>query len=263
MKCSVAQTQMLELERPDRPTPPLRAHLARCSACREWFHALLQMERNVPLLPVPPSTGREQFLRHVLTGEPLPGRNGTTAPPVAGRTGAVRRERGMQKTALATGLAAGLVLFAVGLLAIQSPQEVRGDHTSDPFIKKLLDRDLKLASAATARERLQELAGLADDLRVETEMLARLSANEELERLAGLYQRVMRNGIARNAGKVPAADHEGLRDVAFRLGEASRAAELTAAAHPNSSGPLREIATAAREAEDTVRKLLPKEEGQP
>lgn len=262
MKCSAAQTQMLELERPDRPTPTLRAHLARCPACREWFHALLQLERNVPLMPVPSSTGREQFLRHVLTGEPLPGRNGATAPPLPARTGAVRRERGLQKTALATGLAAGLVLFAVGLLAVQSPVAVQGSHTSDPFVKKLLDRDLRLASAATARERLQELAGMADDLRGETEMLARLSADGELETLAQLYQRVMQHGIVKHAAKLPPADREELRDVAFRLSEAGRAAELTAQAHPNSSGPLREIATAAREAEVAVRQLLTKE-GQP
>lgn len=260
MKCSVAQTRMLELERPDRPTPALRAHLANCSACQEWFHAFLQMERNVHLLPVPPSTGREQFLRHVQTGEPLPGRNGATAPSVAGRMRAARRERGMQKTALATGLAAGLVLFAVGLMAIQNNPDPRNTYRTDPLVKRLLQRDLALAKAQTPVERVTELKGLTDDLRQETKALARVSANEQLQTVAKLYQKVMRDGIVIHADKV--TDREQLHNLAFELAEAGREANLLADAEPSSSTPLRQIATAAHEAETAVRNRLAKE-GQP
>jgi hypothetical protein len=258
MKCSVAQTRMLELERPDRPTPALRAHLANCSACREWFHTFLQMERNVPLLPVPPSTGRESFLRHLQTGEPLPGRNGTTTPSVSKRIGAARRERGMQKTALATGLAAGLVLLAVGLLAIQKPSPAVAAHDPDPLVAKLLQRDLTLAKAQTPLARVNELQTLTDDLRSETETLAKASATTELAKVAGLYEKVMREGIVKHARKVPAEDREKLRDVAFLLDAAGRSARSLAAQHPDSSAPLHQIETAAREAEVAVRDLLPK-----
>lgn len=261
MKCRAAQTRMLELERPDRPGSALRAHLAGCPACQEWFHTFLQMERSVPQLPVPASTGKEQFLRHVLTGEPLPGRNGHAVPRTNFRPDLMRRERGLQKTALATGLAAGLVFLAIGLLALQTTSPIRDNYRRDPLVEKLLKRDLKLASAPSARQRVEELTALADDLRGETQMLAKASADRELETVARLYQKVMQDGIIKHARKIPPGERQQLVGVAEKLEAARREAELLAGAHPQDSAPLQQIAAAAREAESAVRTLTT--EGQP
>src|SRR5262249_24451424 len=162
-----------------------------------------------------------------------------------------RRERGMRKTALATGLAAGLVLFAVGLLAIQPTPERREPYVADALVQKLLAHDLNLAKAKTGQERLRELKGLADDLRGAAEMLARLSAKEELGAVAGLYERVLVNGVVAHARKV-AADREGLLDVAFKLDAARRDAEKLARECPDSARPLNQIIVATRTAEDAV-----------
>lgn len=256
MKCSVAQTRMLELERPDRPTPPLRAHLARCSACREWFHQFVQIERNVSLLPVPPSTRKEEFLRQVLTGEPTPGRNGTGNSRESGPARVLRRERGLRKMALATGLAAGLVLFAIGLMALQ-PTLPRGGGRPETLVEKLLKHDLKLAAASTAQKRVEQLAALADDLHRETGELALTeeAPQQELLDLARLYQKVVHEGLVTQAEKVPADERPRLLEIAGRLEQTRQKAAELAASLPSGSVPLSDIATAAGKAEARVRDL--------
>jgi hypothetical protein len=66
MSCLSVQNELLGLEEPSSPPAPVREHLAGCSACREWQRRLVQLERNVPLLPVPPSQGRVRLLRRLL-----------------------------------------------------------------------------------------------------------------------------------------------------------------------------------------------------
>jgi hypothetical protein len=258
MKCSVAQTRMLELERPDRPTPALRAHLARCPACQEWFHQFLQMERMVPQIPVPPSTGREQFLQRVLT-EPLPDRNGTPLPDFqqegVGRMAILRRERGMRKMALATGLAAGLILLAMGLIALQPGSDRHDGPRAEGLVKKLLERDLQLASASTAQKRVEGLTALADELRTETRSLAKApNAADDLATLARLYGQVVSTGIVAQGRKVSAEERGPIVD---QLERASREANALAAQSPASAVPLQQIADTAR---DAARNL---KEGQP
>ena len=57
MKCQAAQRRLLEAEDPALPPEKVRHHLAACPACRQWQRRLVQVERHVPLLPVPAGSG--------------------------------------------------------------------------------------------------------------------------------------------------------------------------------------------------------------
>src|SRR5438132_1556387 len=63
MKCSHVQRQLLTLETPGRPPAEVTLHLAACPVCQEWQRHLLQIEANLPRLPVPHSTGKARFLQ--------------------------------------------------------------------------------------------------------------------------------------------------------------------------------------------------------
>jgi hypothetical protein len=68
---------------------------------------------------------------------------------------------------------------------------------------RLLDCDLKLAEAQKPRQRLEILIELADVLHFETRMLAKAAPPARLDHLAGLYDRVLEEGIAAAARELP------------------------------------------------------------
>jgi hypothetical protein len=249
MKCSVLQRQLLELERPDHPPIELLTHLARCPACRAWQRQLLQLESQVRLLPVPPSTTQDDFLARLLVGvsgpAPAPESTEELAPPTLPlperytipirpslRLG--RRERGVRKVALATGLAAGLLLFVLGWSAWLMPPTIPDKHTGkqpppDPLVAALVKHNLHLASAAKPRERVETLAALADDLHGEMRSLARAGTREDLETLAVLYKRVLEDGILKQADLLPRAQRaQVLKPIANRLSLAGNEAQQLA-----------------------------------
>ena len=66
MNCTTIQRRLLAAEQPDRPAAEVKSHLAECPACRAWHRRLVQLERHIPLLPVPPSEGKAELLHHLL-----------------------------------------------------------------------------------------------------------------------------------------------------------------------------------------------------
>src|SRR5207253_107670 len=99
-------------ERPEQPAPVVVTHLAGCSACRGWHRRLVQVEQDIPRLPVPPSRPPAAFLEQLLNG-PSPGK--LISPPFLLRPDPdAVRAGGRQKLALAFALAASLVVFVLG-----------------------------------------------------------------------------------------------------------------------------------------------------
>lgn len=183
MNCDSAQRQLLGLEVPSEPPADVEAHLADCVGCRDWLHRLAQFEKQVPLLPVPPTLAKTALLERLASATPQPRR--LFFFPVAHR----------RAWPVVVGLAAASLLLAVAW-AIRpgstSPQAAKAVHTPDPLVHTLVQRDLKLAKARTAPERVTTLADLADDLHRESRALSRLAAPTELRSLAQLLQEVLR-----------------------------------------------------------------------
>ena len=90
MNCDVSQRRLLALPEPADPPPALREHLEVCPHCQEMQRRLVQVERNVPLLPVPASTARADFLERFRS-------EGTVAEKVLFHLREVKRLRAAQE----------------------------------------------------------------------------------------------------------------------------------------------------------------------
>lgn len=126
MNCQECQRLLLTCDDPASQPMEAAAHLAECGACQQWHRRLLQIESNVPLLPVPASRGAEKTKRLILAqpaAKPAPvakrvhadetGVSLKTAPmrPVS----APRWSRLRLAVTVTGGVAAALVLTFVGI----------------------------------------------------------------------------------------------------------------------------------------------------
>jgi hypothetical protein len=259
MNCSVLQRRLLELEKPDRPPPEVRAHLAACAGCRRWQRRLLLIEQRVPLIPVPPSSAKSAVMRRVLA-EPAPAaKEPSRAEPPKFRPfspTAAPGYRGPQKIALATALAAGLVLFAIGFWSLQPPKEPPKQHFSDSLTARLVQHDLKLAAATKPQEKVKVLAALAEDLHGETRALAKVARPEDLRALAGLYEKVGQ-GLVTQAENLSFGERSQVLDrIMQQLADtADDAQELAKTVSPAAATHLLAIASAAQKTEGQLHKL--------
>jgi hypothetical protein len=273
MNCQVVRNQLLVLPDPRRPAADLRVHLHGCAACRQWQRRLIELERHVPLLPVPPSTLRADVVRRFIAGSSGPARaagdralprRGLSLPAVPPTLAEVLRpvRAWWQQWHAAAGVAAVfLVLILAGwALWTSGPEETTASRkrpAPDSFLATLFKRDLRLAVAETPRERLEALLDLADDLRGQTRTGLLVAAAEDLENLAQLYDQVIREGVVAGARKLPRGQRRELLDpIADRLTRTGLDADREAGRVPESSAEaLRLIAAAARDAGDQLRTL--------
>jgi hypothetical protein len=261
MNCSQCQNRLLSHPELDAVPAEVEAHLADCPACRQWLLRLRQIEANVPLLPVSTSERKHQFKQDFLEGKiPAP----VTLP--------IRRPWSPRRR-LAVALAAACVVIACGILLTVwlagsgGPDEPLAKGKPDPadskpvpttLADKLLDVDLRLAQADTPRQRVEDLARLAENLHGETRSLVSVAAPGELNTLAQLYDKVVKEGIIARARRLPPAERrQALRDVRTQLAEQKRQAEeLAQKAAPAQATPLLLIAAAARTGDRQLRALM-------
>jgi hypothetical protein len=254
MICTGMQRQLLSIERADRPPPEVREHLESCAECREVQRRLLDMEQRVRQLPVPESEGRSAFVLQFLEGQ-LPTRH---VPPQLRL-----REGGRRKLAIALGLAAGLAICALGLWAWTS-------HAPDPPDHGLARRGLRdreeqlhqrLTQARSARERVQGLTELADDVLGEARTLVADAAG--MDEVAHFYGQVIREHLLTHARTLSQAERAALLPaIAERLRWAESEAMRLAVdpAYGSTASSFREIASAAGEGN---RRLLALSRGEP
>jgi hypothetical protein len=158
MNCKTLHACLLGLEHPDQPPPEAAHHLAQCVACRDWMQQLLHMERCVPLLPVPPSSGKVRFLAQAARlRKPVASPQPAIRNPHLEEPRWVQHERRLKRLALTSALTAALVLIAVGLLlwrfADTNPTIVKPAPAEDPLLASLMQRNMNLASARTPQQR--------------------------------------------------------------------------------------------------------------
>jgi hypothetical protein len=184
------------------------------------------------------------------------------------RLGAILPAWQPRQWAYAAGAAAAMVLVCLGSWALWHPRElpvvqaVTKPTQPDPFVASLVQRDLRLAVAQTARERLEVLTDLSDDLFHQTRLVVRGARTEDLRQLAQLYEKVVLDGIVRlsRTPSLRAADRRlVLGPIAEHLAQTGRKADHLAVDAPgNAAGALRAIAAAARDAEGRLREVVGK-----
>lgn len=266
MSCSAIQNELLGSDNPAEPSAAVRAHLARCRVCRAWHRRLLQMEEQLPQLPVPVSAAGSRLVRQILdtpSGSELPApllrpQLRLVLPPAARA-----RQRGQQKVALAFALAAAMLFFAVCWWAWSR----HGDSTGAPLVASLeqrilskrenLDRRLQLLTTPAARLEMltREIAFLHGETR------RQVADVDQLAVVARYHGHVVHDYLLPQARQLPAADRARLLDAVKRdldgiESEAERRAAELEAELPRSSAMLREIAANARAGSRDLHDLL-------
>jgi hypothetical protein len=263
MNCTQCQRQLLE----ENLGPEVEAHLAECMACRQWHKLLLQVESQVPLLPVPASPRKVQLqeqLMHRMT--PLPETMPLYVPTPPSRPFIHIPWR---KLAVAGGgLAAAGVLIACGIFLgnMLSPPgnqkqlvvQLKNKEKDKTLAANLLELDMQLAQADNTRERVETLAKLAQNLEGESRSLAQVARPKDLHTLAKLYSKVVEEGLVQRARKLPAAERRQVLDpILGQLMVAKKEAEEMAQKAPAERAvPFQVIAAAARNGDLQLRKLM-------
>jgi hypothetical protein len=263
MNCQVIQNKILALPDPRLVPEPLRAHVAGCAACQAWAQQAARLEGLIEQLPAPPAPADRKtvLVGKLVRGEPL------TAQPLA--TPAQPREsvlEYLQRNALVVGGLAAAVLIALGVWAFfpkSGPKPEMAAIPDDPFLKKMVQRDLALARAKTPVERLQTLSGMAEDLSGQARALARVASADELRDLAHWYDKVVKNALVKQAETMPIhAMDQGVRQkeyqaLAEKLAEtAAETDKLLATVPPDAKPALQKIADSARDGQKKLKNAM-------
>ena len=263
MNCQVIQNKILALPDPRLVPEPLLAHVAGCAACQEWAKQAARLEGLLEQLPAPPAPADRKtvLVGKLVRGEPL------TTQPLA--TPAQPRETVLvflQRNAATVGGLAAAVLLALGVWAFfpkSGPKPEMASIPDDPFLKKMVQRDLALAKADTPAKRLQVLSEMADDLSVQARALARVASPDELRDLARWYDKVVKDAIVKQAENLPihAIDQterqKEFKALADRLGEtAAETDKLLGAVPPDAKPALQKIADAARDGQKKLKSTI-------
>jgi hypothetical protein len=191
MKCAHVQRRLLAAERPDHVGADVHGHLADCASCRALQRRLLRLERDIPHLPVPPSSRRVAFVGQFLQQTPvdLPAVETALQPLVRLRQPTPAKERGRRKLALAFALAASLAFVAFGMWALNPGRFTPKDPTAPHRVRL----EVRVNTAQTPRARAEGVVQVADDVRDEVRKLAEAKdANgERMAVLAQFYRELM------------------------------------------------------------------------
>jgi hypothetical protein len=259
VNCTVIQRRLLSAEQPEHPPGDIKSHLAQCPSCRAWQRRLVQMERQITQLPIPPSTAKEQFLQRIVGPRPADAQHPTIADPaMVWRSTLIPgpKERGLRKLSLAFALAASLLVFALAWWSwprntVVPPDPVKIEQA------KLDQRLSSILSGETPKERVLLLTKLAEEVHGEARALVEQS--ERLEQRARFYSRVVGEHLFVQAQQLPPEERPAvLKEVAQRLtimeSEASRlAAQLKQS--PRSAAAFQQIALASQKGERNIRAL--------
>jgi len=253
---------MLALPDPRQLPADFRAHIAACPDCAAYWKQAARLETLVAALPVPPApAGKKSTFLEDLAAEALVFPKVTTTP---------RRAWSLPRpSAKALAGLAAAVLVAVGVWNAtkkgEPPVVAKGPAPRHALLEKVVQRDLALAKARTPNDRLDALAGLAEDLAAESRGLALVAGEEDMREVAGWF-RTVSDGVIEQAGKVPphalTPDQKRalLTRLTDRLAEAGRAAEQAARESPPHAQPaLRSIAETARDGQTKLQALAARE----
>jgi len=264
MNCQVVQNKIIALADPRLIPDALREHLAGCAACRDWAQQAARLERLLEGLPAPaaPADRKAALVEQITFGAPIITR--PLAMPAGQRES--RFAAFLQRNAVVIAGLAAAILIAVGVWNLFPRGGPKPDLTQsipdDPFLKKMVARDLALAKADTPAKRLVVLGGMAEDLSIQARSLARVASADELRDLARWYDKVVKGAIVKQAEKMhgvtltPAevkARAEMLGALTKQLGDtAAETDQLLNSVPPDAKPVLQKIADAARDGQKLI-----------
>ncbi len=258
MNCQVVQNKILALPDPRVVPDPLREHVVGCAGCQAWAKQAARLEALLEQLPTPlaPADKKDALIGNLVRGDAIIARPATV--PVQPREARVLTF--LRRNAAVIGGLAAAILVALGAWALfprPAKPEMAQPLPDDPFLRKIVQRDLALANAKTPAERLQILSGLADDLSVQARSLARVATRNELGDLARWYDQVVKNAIVPQAENAPAfvmvpaertAREALLESLAKKLNEnAAETDKLLSEVPPEAKAALQRMTESARE----------------
>jgi hypothetical protein len=254
MNCTAIKRRLFALTDPADPPTGILAHLRDCPGCRDAQVRLIQLEGQIPLVPVPPSSAKAALVAKI--------RSETTVWDRA-----QYHLRTVQRwQVVSVGMAASLLLFFLAWSLAPHDQPIvrprAPSSTPDVLVAKLLDHNLNLALVETPRQQVETLAQLAEDLRGQSDPLLRfgdgLDGKESLRDLADWYGQVVRMSVARARRVPPRERRDVLGPIVKQLTEAHDDAQQRAQQVQNVSAdhPLCTIAFAAGNAREQLDVLL-------
>jgi hypothetical protein len=257
VNCTVIQRRLLAAEHPEQPPAEIQNHLAQCPSCRLWQRRLIQMERLISQLPVPPSAAKELFLEG-MKGEGRRREHAALVHPSSFLLHPFKRERGLRKLSVAFTLAASLLVFALAWWSwphnpVAPPDSTRYEQA------KLEQRLSSSLLVDTPKECVVRLAKLADEIHGEARAL--VDNSERLEQWSQFYSRVVGEHLIAQARKLTPEDRQAvLADIASRLvkaeSEATRLATQCKINAPRSAAAFQKIALVSQKGERNLRELM-------
>ncbi len=253
MNCDAIQNRLLDLVDPTRGSSELQAHLAGCEACQRFLERSYVLNDLLATVAVPRSSDETKtaFLQTILAAGPVI----QTIPRVAVSPWIWQR---IPRPVLvrATGLAAAL-LVSVGVWSAWPDRKPMPELAAAPrheLLQKVVTLNTELARTTTPAARLTKLSNLAVELRNETAALSRAAQKDDLQSLARMYEKVVRDGLIVQATQlnpvsVPLAERQQLlNSVAAELTQtALQTLELATTASPGVQPHLKRIAQTAQD----------------
>jgi hypothetical protein len=207
--------------RADGLPPEVREHVKHCPRCQTCQRRLARVDEHARQLPLPLASpgAREELLRRIdlepreAPAQPAEAR-GALAPP--NQVLPLRRRwrwLAAAAAAILVGVGLGWALWPGParrgpLVAEGERRPAAGASVDERVVARALLCDLQLAQVTAPEEQLKALRGLAGELRGEAVRLSRDGPLEHLPLVAGLYERVVRQGLVGRARVLPAKQRE-------------------------------------------------------
>ena len=265
MNCQSLQNRILALPDPRQLPETLREHVDACAGCLTWWKQAVYLERLLGRLPAPTPSDKKAALLDELTAagpviKSIPSRGRRTGPSIFVRVWSVPAVKTL------AGLAAAVFIAVAGWLMMKpgpGNSIVAQEAPRDPFLDKIVQRDLALAQAKSPDQRLEVLGGLADDLSAEARSLSKIAQPEELRDLSSMFQKVVNEGIVEQARKLPGhamtrtQKDELLQKLSSKLSDAGQQADEAARQSPPHAQPaLKSISDTARDGRVKLKAIL-------
>jgi predicted nucleic acid-binding Zn ribbon protein len=262
MKCDAVRNRLLDL--PDLAEVPaeLLVHADGCEHCARFVEKARALAADLAALPAPSAeSAKLAFLDSLEAAGPV-----IKTVPAAHATGSTSLRDLLRRVPLRpVGTIAAAALVGVGLwsaLPGPKPPQAKADPPRHELLNKVVALNTELAGLAAPKDRVTKLAGLAADLRAETQSLAKAAQRDEMLSLANMVETVVRKGIVNQAEKMTmfnttAAERQAALKTA--MAELSRTASDVTALVPTASQQvqplLQRIAKTARDGEARLLQL--------
>jgi hypothetical protein len=260
MTCDVARNRLLALPDPTRPADDLLPHLAGCAACRAAQAEAVRLDALLKRLPVPAVARKEQFLAD-LEGDGPVIRTRPVAPSTLTDSGAFKPVVGWLKRVnwkYVGGGVAAAVAVALGVWFLfpkpKGPAPEQAERVRSERLARMVKHTTELATTARQpHERLGVYADWTADLKGEVCDVYKVADRDDMNALAGQYERVVADGVVAQARQI-GPDHlnPGERSRVFTaaikaLADAETdATRLSADAPPNAKDAFTRIAQSAQ-----------------